>query len=149
MIDPIRSYIYMIYTSIVLYLPAITRQSHNHSDSLDSVPIAAENIPAQVSSPSGEASSETGCFMAYLPDYPDCNGYESVGYACVDDYCAYAGNECRGSCRVCAVFYPKAVLDEDNARCVPPVRPPLTWISPELQVGAIFPSDTCETTVVF
>ena len=65
-----------------------------------------------------EVPQVSGCYEAYLPDFPTCINYDDCGYTCVGQYCAYSGSTCKCDCNVCADFHPGKVASTATGRCV-------------------------------
>lgn len=69
------------------------------------------------------APPEQGCYEAHLPT-TSCYGFETCGFTCVGDYCAYAGRHCLCDCSSCSTFYANGVFNPNTGRCDTPSNTP-------------------------
>ena len=88
-------------------------------------PISGDKIQYNINPPANPVvstiSTVKGCYGAHITEnYGSCSGWKEVGYTCVGDYCAYSGTktDCKGTCSVCAAFYPDLYLDSATGKCV-------------------------------
>ena len=77
-----------------------------------------ERIAAQAAD---KIRSTAVCWEANVHNFPSCNGYRSVGYTCVGDYCA--SMDPWGDPDTCAQPFPGRVVDKSTSRCVRPTSP--------------------------
>jgi hypothetical protein len=75
---------------------------------------------ATTAAPATAANSPPGiCYEAFTPDYPECSGYEAVGYTCVGSYCAAMNPG--GNPDTCAkLISESSVVDASTGRCSTP-----------------------------
>eukprot|EP01062_Namystynia_karyoxenos_P076760 TRINITY_DN7584_c0_g1_i3.p1 TRINITY_DN7584_c0_g1~~TRINITY_DN7584_c0_g1_i3.p1 ORF type:complete len:857 (+),score=64.84 TRINITY_DN7584_c0_g1_i3:89-2659(+) len=63
-------------------------------------------------------TAPSACYEAFLPSFPTCHGYATVGYICQGQWCAVDG--CVASCTACAYRAAAGfVVDPSRGRCTP------------------------------